>query len=67
MQEAQTRWKAVEREAGEGKKKLEKMRKDVEDLRRKVERTGWSAEKEKQSEEALRAVRDEVRKLTEVS
>ena len=66
LREAQTRWKAVEREAGEGKKKLEKMRKEVEDLRRRVERTGWSAEKENENEEAFRAARDGARRLTEV-
>lgn len=66
LTEAQTKWREVEREAGEGKKRLERMQKEVEKLRQKVVDSGWSAEKEREGEEALRTARAEVRQLSEV-
>ena len=63
----EARWKEVEREAGEGKRNLEAMRAEIEKFRKKVAETGWSAEKEQEGEQALRAARNEVRQLTEVS
>ena len=60
------RWKEVEKEAGEVKKNLEAKQKEVDQLRKKVESSGWSKEKETQSEMALRSARAEMRQLTEV-
>lgn len=60
------KWKDVEKEAGDGKRALEAMRGEVEALRKKVESCGWSAEKDKAAELAIRAARAEVRQYTEV-
>lgn len=60
------RWKEVEKEAGDGKRNLEAKKKEVEQLRKKVESSGWSKEKETQSEMALRTARSEARQLNEV-
>ncbi|KAL4247183.1 SMC family protein [Abortiporus biennis] len=61
----QARWKEVEREAGEGKKQLAAMQKDVDKLRAVVQSSGWNEDKERETEEALRNARAEVRRLTE--
>jgi structural maintenance of chromosome 2 len=61
------KWKAVEREAGDSKELLDAMKGDVEKFRRKVAECGWSADKEKEGETALRAAKGQVRQLTEVS
>ena len=61
------RWKEVEREAGDGKKNLEKVKAETEKFRRKVEESGWSAEKEREGVDALRVAKGEERRLTEVS
>lgn len=60
------RWKEVEREAGEGKKNLEVMKVTVEKFRKKVAECGWSADKEREGEIALRTAKGEVRQFTEV-
>jgi structural maintenance of chromosome 2 len=44
--ELERRWKAVEREAGQGERDIKEMQADVESLRKKVDATVWSAEKE---------------------
>ncbi|KAH8113153.1 condensin complex subunit SMC2 [Phellopilus nigrolimitatus] len=59
------RWKEVEKEAGDGRRNLEAKQREVESLRKKVDASGWSTEKETQSEMALRASKAEVRQLTE--
>lgn len=61
------RWKEVEREAGDGKKNFEKVKAETEKFKRKVEESGWSAEKEREGVDALRAAKGEERRLTEVS
>jgi len=66
LTDARGRWKAVEREAGEGKARLERGKKEVEQLERRVKVMGWSEEKEKESSTALKAARDEMRALNEV-
>jgi structural maintenance of chromosome 2 len=43
--ELDKRWKAMEREAGQGENDIKKMQAEVENLRKKADRTGWSAEK----------------------
>ena len=55
-----------EKEAGEGKRKLKEKETEVEKLRKKVEASGWSSEKESQNEMALRSAKATVRQLTEV-
>ncbi|KAI0075030.1 hypothetical protein K474DRAFT_1461296 [Panus rudis PR-1116 ss-1] len=61
----QARWKEVEREAGEGKRQLEAMKGEVEKFKRKVAQSGWSTEREQETETALREARSEVRRLTD--
>lgn len=61
------RWKEVEREVGDGKKNLEKMKSEVDQFKMKVRESGWSAEKEREGEAALRNAKDELRRYTQVS
>jgi structural maintenance of chromosome 2 len=60
------RWKEVEREAGESKKGLERMAKEVQSLRQRATQGGWSEEKEREMESALGNARNEARKQREV-
>jgi len=60
------RWKEVEREAGEGRKKVEGMKGAVEGYRKKVAACGWNAEMERAGEGRLKDAKGEVRALTEV-
>ena len=62
----EARWKEVEREAGDGAKKIESLKLEVEKYRRKVKECGWSAEKEQEHEAALRTAKMELRQATEV-
>ena len=62
----EVRWKAVEREAGEGRKNLENMRAEVEKLKKKVTECGWSAEKEKQFDVDWRTAKEDLRQAAEV-
>lgn len=62
----EARWKAVEREAGEGARTLEGMRGDVEKCKKRIAETGWSAEKEQAHEAAIREAKDKVRDLAQV-
>ena len=64
--ELEKRWKAVEREAGQGERDIKRMRADVEMLRKKAAATGWNAEKEHESEEALRRAKDDAMRCTQV-
>ena len=52
------RWKAVEREAGQGERDMKEMQAEVESLWKKADRTGYSAETE-QASEALRRAKDD--------
>ena len=63
----QARWKDVEREAGEGKRNLAAMKTEVDKAKRKLEQSGWSAEREKEGETALREAKSAVREWTEVN
>jgi structural maintenance of chromosome 2 len=58
LKELESRWKAVEREAGEGKRNLEKVRKEVEAARKRVQDCGWSSENEQGAEQAARAAKE---------
>ena len=62
----ESRWKEVEREAGDGKKNLEAMKAEVDKFRRRVDECGWSADKEREGETALRTAKDQARQFTEV-
>ena len=64
--ELEKRWKAVEREAGQGERDIKKMQAEVESRRQKADATGWSVEKEQASEEALRRAKDDGMRCTRV-
>ncbi|KAJ7178719.1 condensin complex subunit SMC2 [Mycena crocata] len=59
----EARWKIVERDAGDGRKKLEAMRVTVEGCRAKVAQCAWSEEKENANEARLKELKDQVRSL----
>lgn len=61
------RWKEVEKEAGDGRKRLAEKEAEVEKLQKKVESSGWGKERETQNEMAVRSARADVRQYTEVS
>ncbi|CCM00223.1 uncharacterized protein FIBRA_02251 [Fibroporia radiculosa] len=65
LKSLEAKWKEVEREAGEGQKRLQMMRKEVDDFKKKVGESEWNAEKEQHSEAALKIAKAEVRDLTE--
>ena len=60
------RWKDVEREAGDGKKKVQKMKQAVEACRTRLAGCKWNQELENQGEARLRDGRNAVRDLTSV-
>ena len=59
LADLEKRWKAVEREAGQGERDIKKMRTEVDMLHKKVDATGWTTEKEQASEEALRKAKED--------
>ncbi|KAH9850422.1 condensin complex subunit SMC2 [Lenzites betulinus] len=65
LKSLEARWKAVEREAGEGARNLEEKRAEVEKCKKRIAETGWSTEKEQAHDTAIRSVKDEVRTLTQ--
>jgi structural maintenance of chromosome 2 len=67
LKEKSAKWKEVEREAGEGTKAIEKGRKEVEALRKKVQDSGWSVEREAHVDVELKKAKENVRMLTEVN
>jgi structural maintenance of chromosome 2 len=64
--ELEKRWKAVEREAGQGERDIKKMQVEVEALRKKADSTGWNEEKEHASVEALRNAKNDTNRCTQV-
>ncbi|KAF8489517.1 condensin complex subunit SMC2 [Russula emetica] len=62
--ELEKRWKAVEREAGQGERDIKKMQVELETLRKKADSTGWNEEKERVSVEALRNAKDDANRCT---
>jgi structural maintenance of chromosome 2 len=60
------RWKEVEREANDGKKSLEAMKAEIERFRKKIAESGWSADKDREAEIALRTAKGQFRQFTEV-
>ncbi|KAL0948054.1 hypothetical protein HGRIS_010677 [Hohenbuehelia grisea] len=65
LKTAEAQWKSVQREVGDGQKKLNAKKAEVDSLKARVEATGWNAEKEAACETALRNVRAELRELME--
>ncbi|KAI0247376.1 condensin complex subunit SMC2 [Lactifluus subvellereus] len=65
LRELERRWKAVEREAGQGERDVKRMQGDLETLRKKADATGWNAEKERASEGALRTAKDDAMRCTQ--
>ncbi|KAJ7195092.1 condensin complex subunit SMC2 [Mycena pura] len=63
LRNLEARWKAVEREAGDGQQKLEAMRTTVEGWRTKVAQCAWNQEKEDESEGRLKDLKTQVHKL----
>ncbi|KAF8718620.1 hypothetical protein AX14_011697 [Amanita brunnescens Koide BX004] len=59
----ETRWKEVEREAGDGKKKVEKTKQAVESCRAALARCKWNEELESSHEAKLKDTRDTVAEL----
>ncbi|KAJ7499399.1 condensin complex subunit SMC2 [Mycena latifolia] len=59
----EARWKVVERDAGDGRKKLEAMRVAVEGCRAKVAQCAWSEEKENTTEGRFKELNLQVRSL----
>ncbi|KAG8919304.1 Structural maintenance of chromosomes protein 2, partial [Tulasnella sp. 418] len=57
--------KALEKEGGESERALAKGKKEVDALRKKVESSGWSSEKEEQEDRRAKQLREEVRRLTD--
>jgi hypothetical protein len=64
--ELEKRWKAVEREAGQGERDIKKMQVEVETLRKKADSTGWNEEKEHVSVEALRNAKGDANRCIQV-
>jgi structural maintenance of chromosome 2 len=67
LKEKEAKWKAVEKEAGDGEKSLAKARKDVQILEAKLASTSWDSEKEQEAVAQIREAREQVRNLTEAS
>ncbi|KAF8885194.1 condensin complex subunit SMC2 [Infundibulicybe gibba] len=59
------RWKEVEREASDNRKKVDAMKTAVETYRKKLEGCEWNAEREKAGEERLKQLKLEIRALSE--
>ncbi|KAI0067407.1 condensin complex subunit SMC2 [Artomyces pyxidatus] len=61
----EARWKAVEREAGDGARKLSQTKGEIDKRKQKLASSGWSADLERERELALRAAKEDVARLTE--
>ncbi|OAX39410.1 condensin complex subunit SMC2 [Rhizopogon vinicolor AM-OR11-026] len=61
----EAKWKDVEKEAGQGKRNLENMRTEAEELKRRVADSGWSTEREQESQISLATAKGQVRQFTE--
>ena len=62
----EARMKAFAKEAGDNLKKLENLKAAVQACQKKVENSGWSAEKDKQLDMQLREARETVKNLHDV-
>lgn len=59
-------WRRVEREANEGKKSLDSLKREVEKFKQKVQQCKWDGQRNQGMEDALRQARNDVRTLTDV-
>ncbi|KAL0572416.1 Structural maintenance of chromosomes protein 2 [Marasmius crinis-equi] len=64
LRDVEVQWKKVEKDAGEGKKRLETMQGVVNECRRKLGACGWTEEMEKEGEAKLDGLNNEVERLT---
>jgi len=62
----ESRWKEVEREAGDGRKKIERTKQTVETCRASLARCKWNEELENNLEAKLKEARDNVAELIHV-
>jgi len=62
----EARLKAHAKDAGDNVKRVENLNRVVKEFERKVEGCGWSVEKERELEKALKGSREEVKLLVEV-
>ena len=62
----EARWKEVEREAGEGQKRLKAMQAEVDGFRKKVAECGWSEDKGREGDAALRELKAQIQRLSSV-
>jgi structural maintenance of chromosome 2 len=60
------RWREVEKDAQDGRAGVDRMGKDVQGLKEKVAKSGWSEHQERESEEALGRARQEARRQRDV-
>ncbi|KAG8880639.1 Structural maintenance of chromosomes protein 2 [Tulasnella sp. 331] len=65
FKEKDARRKETEKEGGEEEKMLNKGRKEVEDLRRAIEATGWSAGKDEEEGRKIQQAHEDVKRLKE--
>lgn len=67
LKSLEAKWKGVERDAENGRKKLDAISAEVEQLKKLVADSGWGEEAEKRSQQELDDARREYRNLMEVS
>ncbi|KAF9233061.1 condensin complex subunit SMC2 [Melanogaster broomeanus] len=61
----ETKWKDVEKDAHQGQQNLDKLKTDLNKLKRQLSDCGWSGEQQQQSDIELRAARGQVNQQTE--
>jgi len=62
----EAKWRDVERDAQDGRKRLDVISAEVEKLKKQVLDSGWSEEAEQRSQQQLNDARRDYRNLTEV-
>lgn len=62
----EVKWRDVERDAQDGRKKLDIISADVEELKKQAIDSGWSEEAEQRNQQQLNDARRDYRNLTEV-
>lgn len=66
LPDLEKRWKAVEREAGDGKRKVKAMESEVENLEVSMANCGWDEGQEQALEEQIRGLKNKVNLLDRV-
>ncbi|KAK1224650.1 Structural maintenance of chromosomes protein 2 [Marasmius sp. AFHP31] len=64
LRETEARWKKVEKDAGEGKKRLDVLQGVVDECRKKLSSCGWDSQKEQDGETKIQDLRNEVEALS---